>query len=263
MSVEAFYGVAFAVLGLVFGSFMNVLIYRTPRGISIVVPPSFCPKCKAPIRWYSNIPVISFFVQRGRCNECGGKISWVYPVAELLTALLFFLIYLRYGVTLPAVKYCFMTFMALTAGFIDLTTKVDKDNFECGIIPEGFTIGLIFCGLLWALFTPPGFYAALAGGGAGMFMLLIPAYFYKLFTKREGMGGADALLMAGVGTFLGDASILFVVTLSAILGVLAGIAVIAATKNRRYMLPFGPMIAGASVIYLFAGEPVMALFGYK
>ena len=259
MADVLFYKVIAVLLGLIFGSFMNVLIYRIPRGISIVTPSSFCPVCKKPISWYSNIPVVSFIVQRGRCAECGEAISWFYPLVEILTALLFLLIYLYYGVTLLTVKYCFMTFMLLTAGFIDLTTKLDKENFECGIIPEGFTVGLVFCGFLWALFTPPGFYAALAGSGAGMFMLLIPAYFYKLFTKIEGMGGADPLFMAGTGAFLGHESILFVVTLSAVIGVLVGIIVIVSTKDRRYMLPYGPMIAGAAVIYLFTGESVMTL----
>ncbi len=263
MFSDAFYEVMAVVLGLVFGSFMNVLVYRMPRGISIINPPSSCPKCKKPIRWYSNIPVISFVVQRGRCTECGERISPIYPVVELLMASLFLLIYLQYGATLLTIKYCFMAFMVLAGGLIDLTTRLDKKNFETGIIPEAFTTGLIFCGLVWALFTPPGFYAALAGGGAGLFMLMIPAYFYKVFTKREGMGDADAIFMAGVGAFLGPVPVLFVVTLSAVLGVLIGIVVIAVTKDRRYMLPYGPMIACAAVLFLFVGEPVMALLGYK
>ncbi|MDR0453563.1 MAG: prepilin peptidase [Deferribacteraceae bacterium] len=251
------------VLGLVFGSFMNVLIYRIPRGISIILPSSFCPKCRKPIRWRSNIPVVSFIVQRGRCISCGERISWVYPAAELLTALLFLLIYLFYGFSLVTIKYCFMTFMMLVAGFTDLTTKLDAANFECGVIPEAFTTGLVFCGFVWAFFTPPGFYEALAGSAGGMFMLLIPAYFYKVFTKRDGMGDADALFMAGAGAFLGLLPVLFVVILSAVLGVLTGIVVIAVTKNRGYMLPFGPMVACASVLFLFAGDPVMRLLGYK
>jgi leader peptidase (prepilin peptidase)/N-methyltransferase len=253
--MHIFYAVIFFVAGLVFGSFMNVLIYRTPRQLNIATPPSACPKCASPIRWYSNIPVISYVVQRGKCKSCGGDISIQYPLVELLTALIFLLIYLRFGLGLMAFKYALMAFILLAAGFTDLFTALDKD-FECGIIPDGFTVGGVFLGLIWSFFTPPGFIGSLAGAGAGAFVLLIPAYFFYALTKREGLGEGDAKLMAMIGSFFGPGPVVFVLTASAIVGVSVGISVIAVTHRRQSMIPYGPMISAAAIVYIFFGEKI-------
>ena len=250
-----FYAVIFCLVGLVLGSFMNVLIYRTPRMMNIANPPSTCPKCKKLIRWYSNIPVFSWLIQRGKCKNCGQPISVQYPLVELITALIFLAVYLKYGLSILAFKYAFMAFLLLAAGFTDLFTALDKD-FECGIIPDGFTIGGVGFGLIWSVLTPPGFMTSLAGAGAGMFILLLPAYLFFTLTKREGLGEGDAKLMAMIGAFLGPMPLIFILTASAVLGVVAGIGTMIATKGEQRMIPYGPMISAAALIYIFIGEQI-------
>ncbi len=249
-----FYLIAALALGLVFGSFMNVLIYRIPRDQSIIKPSSYCPLCTNPIRWYSNIPVFSWVAQRGKCIDCDGKISVQYPLVELTTGILFVLIFLKFGATILTVKYLIFVFLLLGAGFTDLFTALDSEHFDSGIIPNGYTIGGVFIGYIWALFTEPGALSSFAGSGAGAFSLLIVGYFYALLSKRPGMGDGDAMLMGMVGSFLGLHSILFVMTAGALLGTVVGLIVVFITKNRYKSFPFGPMLAAAAILYIFFGE---------
>lgn len=253
-------GIWYLILGLLLGSFMNVLIYRTPRELNIAYPPSACPHCGAKIKWYSNIPVLSYIFQKGKCKDCKGHISIQYPIVELLTGILFLIIYLKFGHSLITVKYCFLAYILMAAGLTDLMTALDPE-FESGIIPDGFTIGGVAFGVIWSFFTYPGFTGALAGAGAGMFILLLPAYLFYSITKREGLGMGDAKLMAMIGAFLGVESILFVLTLSAVLGVIAGMVAIGVTKNKNMIFPYGPMISFAAILYIFFGETVNKFLG--
>jgi leader peptidase (prepilin peptidase)/N-methyltransferase len=251
--MSIFYAIMFFTVGLVVGSFMNVLIYRTPREMNLATPPSTCPGCGKRIRWYSNIPVLSYLIQRGKCKECGMRISIRYPLVEIITAVLFLLLYLRFGMDIMTFKYALMVYMLLAAGFTDLSTALDKD-FECGIIPDGFTVGGVLIGLIWAVFTPPGIINALAGAGLGVFILLIPAYLFYSLTKREGLGEGDAKLMAMIGCFLGPEPIIFILTASAVLGVLVALVARIVTREKTGMMPFGPMISMAAIIYIFFGN---------
>jgi leader peptidase (prepilin peptidase)/N-methyltransferase len=239
--------------GLVLGSFMNVLIYRVPRGLSIVSPGSHCPKCDKPIRWYSNIPIVSFMAQRGKCSDCGAKISWQYPFVEFATAAVFLCITIKFGANILTVKYCIFAFLLLSGGFTDMFTAFD-DNFESGVLPYYCTVGGVAVGYLFAFFTEPGIMGSFAGSGIGVFSLYIPAYLYVLIRGKEGMGDGDPLFMAMVGSFLGPLPIIYVFTVSALLGVFLGLIAVTVKKNREVKIPFAVMIAMAGILYLFTGN---------
>ncbi|MBQ3032859.1 MAG: prepilin peptidase [Deferribacterales bacterium] len=237
-----------ALLGLVFGSFMNVLIYRIPKGISIVSPPSSCPQCGGRIKWFDNIPVISWCVLKGRCRCCFGKISFLYPIVELLTGATFVLIYLKFGASLEALKYGVFCFLLLTAAFTDIKTALDKD-FETGVIPTVYPFIGVIIALSFALYEG-NFLNSLSGWASGYLVLYLPAMIYTYLTGREGIGEGDFILFAMIGAFLGPMAIPMVLTVGAFVGVVVGIIIIVATKNRRYPIPFAPMLALGGMFFL-------------
>ncbi|MDR2105116.1 MAG: prepilin peptidase [Deferribacteraceae bacterium] len=244
----------FSVLfGLVLGSFMNVLIYRVPRNLSIATPGSSCPKCGKAIRWYCNIPLLSYLFQRGRCVDCGAPISWQYPFVEFMTALIFLCITIRYGADILTVKYCIFAFLILAGAFTDMFTAFD-DSFECGVLPHYCTIGGAALGYIFAFWTEPGLIDSFAGSGIGAFSLYIPAYIYYLIRGREGMGDGDPLFMAMAGSFLGVSSIIYLFTVSALFGVFLGLIAVVVKKNREVKIPYAVMIGIASILYLFTGN---------
>lgn len=245
------------VLGLIMGSFLNMLIYRLPRNMNIAVPPSACPLCGVRLGWKNNIPLLSYLIQSGRCGACKGAIPRRYLIVELTVSILFCLIFLQSGVTLYTAKIWMFVFLLAGAAFTDVETRLAEADFECGMIPDVYTVGGVACGYIWALVSPEhgvGLYEALAGSGAGFFALMIPGFLYTLVRKVEGIGVGDALLMACVGSFMGVKAVLLIFTLSAFIGTVIGIAVVAAKKDNNYLIPFAPAIAVASVFYVFAGR---------
>lgn len=238
------------VIGLVFGSFLNVLIARLPKGVSIAFPPSSCPECGHRIRFYHNIPVIGYLVLKGMCRDCGGKISVKYPLVELLTGVMFLLVFLKFGLSWYTLKYMFFVFLLLGAGLTDVFTAADED-FECGIIPDTYTLGGTLVGLLFSFVTYPDILTALIGAAAGFLSLWIPAWLYKKLRRQEGMGGGDIKLMMMIGAFLGYVPIYFIVFGSAVIGSAVGIPLVILKKNKNYMIPFGAFIAVAAIVYIF------------
>jgi leader peptidase (prepilin peptidase)/N-methyltransferase len=234
--------------GLAFGSFMNVLIMRIPAGESLLSA-SHCPLCGAKIAWFSNIPILSYILQRGKCKSCAGRISAMYPVVELLTACLFCLIFLQTDSTILAIKYCCLAFILLAAALTDVRTR---------LIPDVYTFGGVLCGYVWAictelnpeLRTEPHFLYALAGSGAGYFMIMIPSFVYTAIRKREGIGEGDALLLAMVGSFVGVEALPLILLISALAGIVVGAVMIARTRDRYYKIPFAPMIAVGSMVWI-------------
>lgn len=250
LTPEVFFAICSFTFGLVFGSFMNVLIARLPKEQSIAFPPSSCPECGHRIRFYHNIPLIGYAVLRGRCRDCGGKISLRYPFVELLTGLMFLAVFLKFGISYETVKYTIFVFLLLGAGLTDLFTAFDPD-FECGIIPDSYTLGGTVIGLLFALVSFESFKAALIGAAVGFLSLWIPAFLYKLIRKRDGMGGGDIKLMMMIGSFLGFAPIYFVFFGSAVIGALVGIPLVIFKKDKDFMIPYGIFIMAAALFYLF------------
>ncbi|MGA1862417.1 prepilin peptidase [Deferribacter thermophilus] len=245
----------FSLLGLIFGSFFNVVINRLPYGKSIVFPGSACPKCGQEVRWYDNIPVISYILLNGRCRNCGLKISFQYPFVEIITAVITVWLYVKYGMSILFVKYFILCGLLLCAGIIDLNTALD-DNFETGIIPDELSLGGIPVGLIFG-FIEKSLLISIIGGIIGFLLLFIPGFVYKLVTGKEGMGGGDIKLFAMIGTFLGYKPLFFILFISSFLGAVIGLFFIHIYKRRDYPIPFGPFISLASIIYIFYGEEII------
>ncbi len=241
-----------AVLGLVMGSFLNVIIYRVPRNLSVVRPRSFCPKCHAKIPWYENVPVASYLVLRGRCRRCGARISPRYPIVEAVGAVLAIVALWGFGPTLNA-AFAFAFLMALTA-----VTLIDWD-FR--IIPDGISIPFIAIGLLWSVVNPALTLAgsavgALAGGGS----LYLIGLIYKGVRKAEGMGGGDVKLMAMIGAFLGIKLVVPVILIASFAGAVYGITLLRAGKGARAAVAFGSFLAPSAAVCLLWGNRLVSWY---
>jgi leader peptidase (prepilin peptidase)/N-methyltransferase len=235
------------IFGAAIGSFLNVCIFRLPAETSIVKPRSQCPYCQHPIRNCDNIPLISFIVLRGKCRDCGGKISWRYPLVELITAVLALLLFLKFGLTLSFLVFFIFTAVLIVITFIDLDHQIIPDILTLPGIP-------IFCLAAIFLVKIPWMEALiglLIGGG----ILFTIAFVYELISKREGMGGGDIKLLAMIGAFLGWKSLIFILLFSSFSGAIIGItAMIIKKQDMKYAIPFGPFLSAAAVAYPFWGE---------
>ncbi len=233
--------------GLIWGSFSNVFIHRLPKGESVVTPRSRCPQCSAQIAWYDNIPVLSWVFLRGKCRKCQAKIPFRYPLVELLTGAAFALIFLKYGYKWVTLEYLLLAWGLIVVSFIDL------DHM---ILPDVFTLPGIVIGLVGGALNPERtFLSALAGMLMGGGFLWMIAYLYLLMRKEEGMGGGDIKLLAWIGAVLGWTSIPFVVLGSSVIGSVVGLVL--ATRSEaglKSVIPFGPYLAFAALLYLLGGE---------
>ncbi len=243
------------VFGAVVGSFLNVCIWRIPEGMSIVTPASHCPGCRHPIRFYDNIPLISYLILRGRCRACGARISLRYPFVEVLTAVMALLVYWKFGLTLK-----FLAAFIFVSALI-LITFIDIDH---QIIPDIITLpGIPICFCMAIFIMKLSFMDALLGvliGGGSLYLI---AVVYELLTKREGMGGGDIKLLALLGAFLGWKSLLFILLVSSLVGAVVGISVmIVKGSDMKYAVPFGPFLSFAAAAYLFVGEYAVNLLMY-
>lgn len=242
---------------------MNVLICRLPYGKSVVYPPSSCPVCGSRIKFYDNVPVLSFILLRGRCRVCNTRISYMYPLVELLTGFLFLLVYIKFGISLLAVKYAVFIFLLSATAFTDLFTSFDTENFECGVIPVVLTRGGIILGFIFALFSddiPGSLLLSFLGMLAGGLAVWLPGFIYKIVTKREGMGFGDVELFGMIGAFLGYKPILLILFISSFVGTVVGIPLISIKKDKYFPMPFGPFISLATIIYIFYGEKIIQLY---
>jgi leader peptidase (prepilin peptidase)/N-methyltransferase len=241
------------IFGAVIGSFLNVCIYRIPRSKSIVKPNSFCPSCEKPIKYYDNIPIVSYILLGGKCRHCNTKISMRYPFIELMTAVVFLMISRRWGLSYESFIQMFFVSLLIVISFID---------YDFQIIPDILSIGGLVLGLLIA-FVRPGFrfmdafYGVLLGGG----VLFVIAYGYQLIMKREGMGGGDIKLLAMIGAFTGLKGVIFSLIGGSIMGTLVGIPLMLIKKeNTKYAIPFGPFLSLAAFFYLFIGTNIVQQF---
>ncbi len=237
----------FFALGAILGSFGNVIIYRLPNEVSIIKPDSHCYSCKKGVRWFDNIPILSWFILRGKCRNCGAKFSFRYPFVEFLTGLLFLLSFHFVGYHWFLIEVLIFQFGIVVCSFID---------FDHMILPDEFTLGGILLGLVGALLNPErelldAFLGMLFGGGFLWFM----AYAYYLISKNEGMGGGDIKLLAWIGALLGWKAIPFVIMSSALLGSFVGILVAIKSKDGlKTAIPFGPYLALGGVLFIFGGH---------
>lgn len=246
---DVFFLIVFFILGAIFGSFGNVVIYRLPKEESVVKPRSYCYNCKKTIKWYDNIPILSWFILHGRCRNCGAKFSFRYPLVEIIMASLFALSYHYVGFSWSLLEYLIFIFGLVVCTFID---------FDHMILPDEFTLSGIVIGLIGAALNPhrefmDAFLGVLMGGG----FLWGMAYVYYLLTKNEGMGGGDIKLLAWIGALLGWKAIPFVIMSSAIVGSVVGIVMSRKQKaGLKTVIPFGPYLALGAIFYLFGGETI-------
>ena len=248
-------------LGLTFGSFFNVCIYRLPRGKSLAWPPSHCPHCRKPIRPYDNIPVLSYVMLRARCRECGKPISVRYPLVEAITGLLFVAAVARFGLEWMTLKAIVFISLLMITAFIDLDLQ---------IIPFRISATGLGLGLAGGLLPPPMLRDALLGAaiGAGFIglawglwrYLLAPLFRRFGIDQKEGMGGGDLPYAAMIGAFIGPRSLAVALFAAVIFGVLGGLTARTAGRNRAGQpIPFGPFLALGGLLGLFWGD---AIFGW-
>ena len=238
------------IFGAAIGSFLNVCIFRLPAGTSIIKPSSQCPHCHHPIRFYDNIPIISFAVLGGRCRHCKAKISWRYPLVELITAFLSLLLFLKFGLSWNYLVFFVFTAVLIVITFIDLDHQIIPDILTLPGIPLFFLAAVFIVKLSWV----EALLGLLIGGG----VLFVIAFVYELITKREGMGGGDIKLLAMIGGFLGWKSLIFVLLFSSFSGALIGIAAMIIKKqDTKYAIPFGPFLSAAAIAYIFWGAGFM------
>jgi leader peptidase (prepilin peptidase) / N-methyltransferase len=233
--------------GAIFGSFLNVCILRLPAELSVVRPGSRCPKCGYELRWYDNIPIVSWLMLAGKCRQCRTPISIQYPLVELATGLIWAGFTWQLGLSLELFRAA--TFFTLLLGI----AMTDAREY---IIPDEFSLGGLAAGLLFALpggFRPIG--DALLGAMAGFALLYLVAVGGKMVFKEEAMGGGDIKMMAMVGAFTGWAGVLLTIFLGSLLGTI--IFVPLALIGKKKLVPFGVFLAlGAAVTFLWGADVV-------
>ncbi len=274
----------FFLFGLVFGSFANVCIWRIPRKEEVALKPSHCPDCGAAIKWYQNIPVISYLLLRGKCGHCHKKISLQYPLVELAGGLLFAAAYLKFGLDWRLAGYLPFLLSLLVISAIDFRHYIIPDLLSL----PGMVLGLVF-GLVGTFF--PSFnlsifghndpfavwpwldslMGVLLGGG----LIWLSAWGGEKIFKQEAMGGGDIKLAAFIGAFVGWQAVLMVLFLSFLLGTLAGVPLMLLGRLKKTseifedtpkdqpakaMVPFGPFLAMGAVVALMAGKTIWEIY---
>jgi leader peptidase (prepilin peptidase)/N-methyltransferase len=248
--------------GAVVGSFLNVCIIRIPKGDSIVHPPSHCPGCKNPIRFYDNIPLLSYLLLRGRCHSCGVRIPLRYFFVEFLMAGLALALYYQFGLSLAFLVSFIFVAALIVISFIDLDVRIVPDVISL----PGIVAGLLFSVVARYVINDPfeiipsplsALIGVLVGGG----FLLALAWAYEAFTGVEGMGGGDIKLLAMIGAFLGWTSIPFTLFFASLTGSVIGLGfMISKGVGRRFALPFAPFLCLGALLYLLFGQDLIQFY---
>jgi leader peptidase (prepilin peptidase)/N-methyltransferase len=258
---------AVGLLGLAFGSFANVVIWRFPRGESLSHPGSHCPKCETPIAWYDNLPVLGWIILRGRCRSCGNGISARYPVVEALTAVLWLVALLVYGPTVRAIFAAGLFYLLMILSYIDFDT-MRLPNALVAILAVLGVIGLGAAMLSGHAVVPlvdgsgrlanPLLFAALGVALGGLVPLAI-SIIYQLVRGSVGLGMGDVKLLAAIGIFLGP-YVLLALFLGSVVGAVTSLATMGASSGLNKKIPFGPFLAVGAVVAALGGERVVAWY---
>lgn len=244
-----FTGISAFIFGTCIGSFVNVCIHRIPNSTSIIYPPSACPHCNTQIRFYDNIPLLSYLWLRGRCRHCNTSISFRYFLVEIIGGGFALATLLNFGFTFEGLIYYGFITVLLIISFIDIDSKTIPDMITIPGIPVFFFASFALPKVTY-IDTALGI---LAGGGS----LFIVALTYYLLTKKEGMGGGDIKLLAMIGAIIGWKGILFTVFIASAVGTLAGLLMMLSTKsNMKMAVPFGPFLSIGAIIYIFFEAPM-------
>jgi len=258
MDLNILIGIFIFIVGAMTGSFLNVCIVRLPLEKSIVFPGSHCVACRTPIKWYDNIPLISWLILGGRCRACREKISFRYWLVELLTAVTFFLFYRYYGI-----QPVLWPYLVMVSGFI-VATFVD---FEHRIIPDEISIGGMIVGVAFSLIIPQlqGTHSPFLGVGLSLLGLLVGGGSIYLMGvigdfvfKKETMGGGDVKLMGMVGAFMGWKYALLTFFLAPFFG--AGFGIVEKIRTKDSTIAYGPFLIMGSLVSLFWGDKIISFF---
>jgi leader peptidase (prepilin peptidase)/N-methyltransferase len=237
--------------GLIAGSFLNVCIHRLPLRESVVWPASRCPRCRAELKPYDNIPVLSYLMLRGRCRACAQPISVQYPIIELLTGIVFFAAFLLFEPPLVYQRVLFACAM-IVLFVIDL---------EHRILPDVITLPGIVAGFVFSFFMAPGWLDSLLGLVLGGGSLWLMAEIYFRLRNEEGMGFGDVKMLAMIGAFLGWKLVLLTLVLSSFVGSIVGVAIIALKRgDMKYALPFGTFLAIGAIFAAVVGDRIVSWY---
>ncbi len=239
--------------GLCIGSFLNVCICRLPESKSIVHPPSSCPKCGHPIRFYDNIPVLSYLWLKGKCRQCRTGISFRYPLIELMAGFFAICVYIRFGLTPETVIYYAFISSLIVVTYIDLDHQIIPFVIAIPGIPIGFAASFFLPSLTWL----DSILGILAGGGS----LYLVLKTWKLIKGYEGMGFGDVELLAMIGAFIGWKGVFFTIFIGSAIGMVVGLILMLVQQgDMKLRLPFGPFLSIGAIAYLFKGEEVICWY---
>ncbi len=242
-----------AIFGLCMGSFLNVCIYRIPAQKSIVFPGSACPNCGSAIRFYDNIPLLSYFSLGGKCRQCQTPISFRYPLIELLTGAFSLGLYLKFGLSIETLVYFLFICVLIVITFIDIDHRIIPDRMTLPGILVFFIAAFAIPSLSWI----DSLLGVVIGGGS----LFIVAVVYHLLTHKEGMGGGDIKLLAMIGALVGWKGVFFTIFVSSAVGTLAGLIIMIITRqNLKLAVPFGPFLSIGAATYIFFGPQLLSLY---
>lgn len=241
------------IYGLIIGSFLNVCIYRIPRSESIAWPGSHCPICGHALKWYDNIPLVSYIVLKGRCRYCKTNISKQYPLVESLNAFVYIIMYLNFGFGLDFIIYSLMSSVLVAIVFIDLKEMIIPDSLVLCVL----VLSIIHKAINYFLYgISPNLVGSILGllVAGGLFLAIV-------IISRGGMGGGDVTLIGALGFVLGVKYILLNVFLSFIIGAIISMVLLAAKiKTRKDPIPFGPFIVLGFFLTVLRGQDIINLY---
>jgi leader peptidase (prepilin peptidase)/N-methyltransferase len=242
-----------SLFGLAIGSFLNVCISRLPADESVVTPGSRCRSCRTPIRWFDNVPVMSYLGLAGRCRQCRSPIGVRYPIVELTTSLAF-----------ACQAYVHLPDLALVGARLVLTALLVVlfwTDFETRRLPNALTVPGALMGLVLSVFLPPGFVSSLSGIALGGGVLFVLRWVWLRATGVDGMGFGDVKMLAMIGAFLGWQQVMVVLFLSSVTGAIAGIAlVVAGGRSMQASIPFGTFLAASALVASLVGGDLFAWY---
>jgi len=248
------------IFGAIIGSFLNVCIYRLPKGRSIVVPGSHCPNCGAKIRSFDNIPILAYIFLAGKARCCKARISFRYFIVEVLTALTFLVLFLFFGLSAKFFAYLVMVSGLIVATFVDFEIQEIPDEVSIG----GLVAGLIFSTIFPSILNEPSrfdcFLNSFLGALTGGVTIYAMGMFGEFVFKKEAMGGGDVKLLAMIGSFIGWKLTLLTFFIAPLFGSIVGI--ILKIKEGKDIIPYGPYLSLAAVFSIFFGEKVLKFLFY-
>jgi len=241
------------IFGALVGSFLNVCILRLPKEESIVWPGSHCPHCKHPIKFYDNIPLVSYILLKGRCRHCHSPISFQYPLVEGITALASLILFIKFGPSLSYLFYFLFVAALIVITVIDLYHQIIPDVISL----PGIGVGLVASLMIPQITLSNSITGILFGSGS---LFLVSAY-YEWLRKKEGMGLGDAKLLAMIGAFLGWKAVILTIFFSSLIGSITGIIMMLLKgKDFKYAIPFGPFLSVGAVVALFYQNEIIAWY---